>query len=313
MATAEEEDLLTVARMGGSAFTGERVRQLLLVSGAASVDAKDATGWSPLHWAVRHAALSAIEALCTAGANVDAEDGFRTTPLHLAARDGRVAEASMLLKHGSSRNARDEDGLTPLMHCSRGGFTDVVKELAAPAVHATEGVEVERPSLRLEEQCNAGLTALLWACTRAQPAAVAALLQLGADVEARDPAGRTCLILASELGLADVVEALLQGGASLAALSADGTSAVIAASREGRAEAMLVLVRHGAAVSAVDASGRSALGLATRKVVNSLLEADPSKLFGRRGERVDHWKVFQVALGAYTGLGRFTGVTHHAL
>lgn len=292
---AEAEDLLLVARMGGSAFSGERVRELLLQPGA-DVNAKDASRWAPLHWAVRHAALSAMEALCLSGADVDTTDSFGTTPLHLAARDGRDEEASVLLKHHASRNARDEDGLTPLHHAARGGFAGIVRELAAvppPLADGTEG-----SPLRLEETCNAGLTALLWACTRAQPAVVATLLSLGADVEARDPAGRTALIVSAELGLADCAEALLKGGASLGAVSADGTTAVIAASREGRAEAMLVLVRHGASVAAADASGNSALGLATRKVVSCVLDADPSKLFGRRGENVDHWKVFTVAFGA---------------
>lgn len=71
-----------------------------------------------------------------------------------------------------------------------------------------EAVPDLAPRRRGEDVCG-GWTALMYACSRQSSAAVDALLQLGADVDARDRRGQTALMQASKLGDVDVVRKLL--------------------------------------------------------------------------------------------------------
>lgn len=96
----------------------------------------------------------------------------------------------------------------------------------------------------------------------ARTAAIAkALLDVGANVDARTSKRETPLHRAAALGRADVIPVLLDAGAVVDALDADGRTPLMAALRHTHAEAVERLVERGARVDLSDAAGRTTLEL----------------------------------------------------
>ena len=110
------------------------------------------------------------------------EDG--ATPFLRAAQSGDLTLMKLLLEHGADASISTDDGVTPLMVASGIGWV--------------EGVTYEwSPEQTLQT--------------------VQLLLELGADVNARDTAeGRTALMGAAHKGRTDVIKVLVEHGADLA-------------------------------------------------------------------------------------------------
>jgi ankyrin repeat protein len=110
-AAAERDD-------GGGAGKGGGARGERGARGAAG-------GSTPLHWAVRRAAVAgsveAVGLLLAAGACVDAADGTGETPLHKAAHNGDAEVCERLLEAGASLEARNRTGGTPLRSAAAAG------------------------------------------------------------------------------------------------------------------------------------------------------------------------------------------------
>jgi len=106
------------------------------------------------------------------------------TPFLRAAQSGDLTLMKLLLEHGADANISTDDGVTPLMVASGIGWV--------------EGVTYEwSPEQTLQT--------------------VQLLLELGADVNARDTAeGRTALMGAAHKGRTDVIKVLVEHGADLA-------------------------------------------------------------------------------------------------
>lgn len=87
-------------------------------------------------------------------------------------------------------------------------------------------------------------------------------LDLGADIEARDPDGNTALIAASRWGTPAMVTLLLGRGADVNAANKKNDTALIEATRGGRPEAVRLLLAGGADVNAKNKKGDTALAQA---------------------------------------------------
>jgi ankyrin repeat protein len=94
----------------------------------------------------------------------------------------------------------------------------------------------------------------------------AALLEAGADVNARHEYGFTALYLASLKGNKDLVKLLLaQPGIKLDATNQDeGATALMAAAEAGQAEIVEMLLAAGAKAGVTDISGETAIAHAQR-------------------------------------------------
>jgi ankyrin repeat protein len=86
-----------------------------LISAGAKVDARDATGSTPLHRAAATGKSEAAVALLDAGhARVDAHDKAGATPLLVAVACQQPNLALLLASRGADLGAADKEGQTPL-------------------------------------------------------------------------------------------------------------------------------------------------------------------------------------------------------
>jgi hypothetical protein len=161
---------------------------------------------SPLHEAARAGDVASIRALLAAGVDPCARTRSRETALHHAAS---AAVVEVLAAAGAEVDARSEFDRTPLDTAAEGGRLEVMRALFRA------GADLER---RTE---GARLTPLLRLISSDAPSVAEArcLLELGADLHARDWAEMTALHHASQLVsgnrrgvLAPVVRFLVEAG-----------------------------------------------------------------------------------------------------
>jgi ankyrin repeat protein len=97
-----------------------------------------------------------------------------------------------------------------------------------------------------------GATALAWAAHWDDLEAARLLLQAGADVNAANDYGVTPLSLACVNGSATMVDLLLKAGANANATQATGETPIMTCARTGNAEAVKLLIAHEANVNAAE-------------------------------------------------------------
>jgi ankyrin repeat protein len=157
------------------------------------------------------------------------------TPLIAAAQEGHVDIVDMLLKKGADANVKMQDGATALILASQ-NRRDRVQIVGNPvfrasdfSIHASgaEGtsksapesphLQIVRALLNNGADVNAknkdGVSALITACERGDRKLVEILLEKNADVNAATNDGRTALRVASEKGYGEVSELLVKAGA----------------------------------------------------------------------------------------------------
>ena len=141
---------------------------------------------------------------------------YDRTLLHGMASQGRLSLVTLLLRLGADPNASDGGGHTPLYcvgnECHGAGGAQVVHAL----VQAGANVDVQDKVQRC--------TALHMAARRGNRLVAEALLDCGADVEARDRLGNTPLHRAVNCGKAEMVAFLLSRGADAHAKGKSGLS-----------------------------------------------------------------------------------------
>ena len=184
------------------------------------------------------------------GANPNAryiEEGVHEyTPLMRAAINPHPEVVGVLLAAGADVNGADQYGGTALMEAaSSQADIEVLKTLLAA------GAKVEAKGFH-------GITPLMRATANENPEAIRALLDAGADVNARDDGGETALMKAASDNV-EAVRALLAAGADVSARSKDGETALMKAASGGDAESVRALLSAGADPTLKDKQGSDAL------------------------------------------------------
>jgi len=100
-----------------------------------------------------------------------------------------------------------------------------------------------------------GITALVWAAIRSQPAAADLLLANGAAVDAATSDSSTALLFAARSGETDIVRALLRKGANANAPNSSGITALQLAAKSGLADPVQALLEGGADPNLADDTG----------------------------------------------------------
>ena len=275
-------DAASSSRLSTAIQNGNKDAVRSLLKDPAEVNAIEADGTTPLHWAVRADDLETSTLLLKAGAKAGAANRYGVTPLSLAAVNGNAALVRLLLDHGADANTTITQGQTVLMVAARTGNVDAVRALV------DKGANVNARETQLGE------TALMWAVSENHAGAAALLIERGADVSARSS---TIAFPKDRFGLEGVLTILPHGN----------WTPLMYAGRDGGVDAVPVLAKAGADINAVDPDGTTPLMLAIMNshydTANALLEngADPN-ITDRAGMAALYAAVDMSSLGEVYGL-----------
>jgi ankyrin repeat protein len=266
--------LLLTVTVGGSTprltdvlRDGNRAAARALLRSGANVNAADADGTTPLHWAVRNDDIDMVRLLLRRGARVRVANRYGATPLSLAALNGSAGMITVLLAAGADPNSVVSKGQTVLMTAARTGNPAAVKVLL------DHGARVDAREAELGE------TALIWAASENHADVVRLLIAHGADVNERTtrlsfprqqfglegvptflPTGDwTPLMYAARDGAADAAAVLAEAGADLNAVDPEHATALLRAIMNAHYDTAAVLIADGADTNIVDTAGMGAL------------------------------------------------------
>ena len=160
----------------------------VLIEYGADVNAIDnASGATPLHYAVYFKEPDAVELLLERGAEVNITDAYGDTPLLRAvSNSGTMA---VLLEGGAEVNVAGTNGYSPLHRVIVYDSRDVANALTLLLQHGAD----------IEAQDNVGQTPLHQAARWYNPEAAATLLEHGADTQAVDKDGNTPCQIANQV------------------------------------------------------------------------------------------------------------------
>ena len=258
--------------------------------------------------AIQSGDLPSVQRLVNKGANVEAKDASGATPLFAAIEWGDPSIVKFLLDHGARVDAKDENGTTPLMEAARYDNAAIFEALLRktancgavndalffaiedqPALKEPPGYVPEVPHAieALLQKCahvdardEDGGTPLMAAAAYGQLPIAKFLVERGADLEARDKHGNTALLdaacdcaVATMPDASNVIQFLLERGADVNAANKEGNTALIIASGGGvvKTEIVRLLLQHGANRQRTNGKGETALAIATRDDVQDVI------------------------------------------
>ncbi|MFN8011123.1 MAG: ankyrin repeat domain-containing protein [Holophagaceae bacterium] len=263
-----------------------------LLAGRAPLEARDASGETPLMAALRTGRADLVEPLLDAGASLTTRDASGFSPLFLAILLNEKDLALALIRRGADLHERDGEGRTFLhrMHASMPGvklLLDLGLDVNARDAHgrtalvtAVEDLVIpEILKLLLEKGADPnladarGVTPLMRAAERSRimasfdPSIMAMLLAAGADPHRRDHAGRTALHWtlqgqACPARRETLAYLLTKGNLDADHALPDGSTPLMLAARLDDPAALQWLLAAGADPQRVDLRGRTALDYA---------------------------------------------------
>lgn len=221
-----ETALIHFAHFASIWFSAEEFKSYLalFIKHGADLNIKDVQGNTLLHSVIGKDA-SICKILLEAGAHVDAKNNVGETPLLKATFKNASRTCKLLLKHGANINATDQNGNTLLI-------LTILETKRKCTLNPT-----------LQNHCNlpAILNAMLFAANKPS----IQLIELGADVNAKNIIGSTALHYAS-LGNASMCKELLKAGANVNEKDAFEETPLRYAQQAGKDEICRILIEHGA-------------------------------------------------------------------
>ena len=242
-----------------------------------SPTAKDANGWTDLHYAAILNLSSLAKRLLESGAKVDARlksDGepytdewkatlrrfgedygsakrYGGTPLHIAASTNAVATATLLVERGAAVNAKRNGGSTPLHFAARKNAV------------ATATLLLERGAA-VNAKTNNGWTPLHSAARKNAVATATLLIERGAAVNAKNNYGDTPLHTAAYNNAVLTATLLVERGVAVNTKNEYGLTPLHVAAYKNAVATASLLLERGVAVNAKNNDGETPLATALR-------------------------------------------------
>ena len=161
------------SELADALMRGDKAAARKLIEQHADVNAPQADGATPLHWAVFQSDKEMVDLLLRAKANTSVSNREGATPLWLASIIGEAPIITALLDAGADANEPLPLGRSPLMAASRTGNLEAMKVLLDHGANVNA-----KETLR-------GTTPLMWAADEGHAPAIQLLIQHGADIKAR--------------------------------------------------------------------------------------------------------------------------------
>ena len=201
----------------------------ILVNAGMDIDARNCYGRSPIFQAVASGHEETVREFLEKGANVNAIDNEGWSVLHVAVFSGHIPVGVLLLDHGARINY-SVDGITPLHIAVLRQNIDFVELLLEYDADVTVCSDVDGTAyefLQFHERGQAHdilkdlkienpmatITGLRIAVCSGREARIRRLLELGADINAKDEGGMTALLWASQQDSPPIMKLLLDNGA----------------------------------------------------------------------------------------------------
>ncbi|HWO01122.1 MAG TPA: ankyrin repeat domain-containing protein [Blastocatellia bacterium] len=235
----------------------------LLLDNGANPNIKNEVGATALMWAVGEPEKARL--LLEHGADVNARSDDGRTPLLIATGQRDSLEiVKLLLGRGASLSTKSPSTVgyaTPLSEAAGIGDDALLRMLieggadvkgagrqALASAHRAKCTKCLEILLEHADRQTASIAAVLFATPGGDASAVKALLDRGADANARDPHGNTLLALAanSDAIPVETVKSLIERGADLNAKDADGRTALDCAKLRGSTAVVDLLIKAGA-------------------------------------------------------------------
>ena len=236
----EPDENLNISPLAWSASYGQTEATRLLIENGADVNLKDDNGSTPLHGAAVFGRMDVAKLLVENGANLQVRNDDGGTPADALHLDWRTTNFI-----GGLMGVEVEKENIAVMQSGR---NEIAKLFG----------DKEFDSKNISSQQD-----LSGAVFIGDLGAVKQALAGGADPNAKDPqSGSTMLAIAALMGHTEVVTALLERGADVNAKSRDGGTALHAAAFLGRVETVKFLLEKGADITLRDNMGSTAISAA---------------------------------------------------
>lgn len=227
-----------------------QIAQLLIERGA-NTDEIDSMGYNLLTYAAKAGDSALVQLFATRGFDVNKPDKRGHLPLSVAARSSDADKVRILIKLGADIRVLDRHATDSIIRNTRNW-----SEAPAGFMKTLATMQLKTASTNRD-----GNTPLHNAVFAGQVEPVAALLDAGADPNARRDEGVTPLHVAAHEGHVAVAEILLNHGAKLNETNNSGYTALYTAALANRLEIVKFLLRHKADMERPDRAGEGGAAL----------------------------------------------------
>lgn len=229
---------------------GGTVQEWIITS--QTINAKDGSGNSVLHYAAEWQYASAIDTLLTKGADVNARNANGETALFNAAKNDNPEIIQLMVNGGADLNARDNLGSSAMHVAVRWDAANSIRKLSALG-------------LSVNAQNTAGKSPLSEAVVAGKHDIALLLLQNGADVNSSDTNGVTPLMDAIRANSEATVSLLLEYGANPNMQEIGGQNAYHEAAYMGNIRIIRMVRIAGGNPMSRDRAGKTPFDIALKK------------------------------------------------